>query len=568
MPHPAPPQTASVEPPIITTSNSTNPLIGQAHAAANSIFQTHVQSVLHHSASVGLRRLMNSRIRAHFLHENDSSNTAGIDNTAKEHDASILFKENPDLLQVTQEDVDKCYSFANRVGSKWADELKQQGCAEFSDIVLQVVKRGHYLEPNCCINSNTGTEDNTNHGETDGEVNGNNSKGGNNTHSYATPYAALHSLRRYKPDCDGSGEPSEHLHPIRQDEEDLSAGKIIEQIDEMAHNNKTYWHHGWDAVEEAVKRNKERINYSRDNQEEEMMKEGTKSRGRLKRVHFEGDSKDEQTNCVGEMPNKRRFDASVATNSTVEVGTADEPNEMFRAHGRPASSIGDTVYSWEDIAQSMSSQERRDLVKTAFHPPYPFEEAAAEDGANVSPPNCTTEEVCGANVVGALKKVGLTHLFEQTRHIPKERKGDGVEETKQKNSNGFESLLGASETRASFKSQQLDRLKKKALRRAEKERLGRRVPVLGERNADYYGFGGISGKVKFTENDPSQSNANRETPTGDRLSLQIHDEPERQRLLEFDLGECLLEEEDEESSAGEKNTRFLAFRSLEVAIKD
>ncbi len=515
---------------------------------------------------------MKTRIRAHFLDENDSNTTAGTGNTAKEHDASTLFKENPDLLQVTQEDVGKCYSFADRVGSKWADELKRQGCVEFSDIVLQLVKRGRYLEPSCCGNSKTDTEDqqNTiNHNETYGENNGNNPNGGNKTHSYATPYAALHSLRRYKPDCDGSGKPSKHLHPIQQDDNDLSARKIIQQIDEMAQNNKTYWHHGWDAIEEAVKRNRERINYSRDNQEEEMIKEGAKSKGRLKRVHFEGESEDKHTNCGGEMSNKRRFDASDEAQSTIKVGTAGGPNEMIRAQGRSASSIGDTVYSWEDISQSMSSQERRDLIKTAFHPPYPFEEAEAEDGSDVSPPNSTTEEVCGANIMGALKEVGLTHLFEQTRHITKERRGDDVEETKQKNSNGFESLLGASETRASFKSQQLDRLKKKALRRAEKERLGRRAPVLGERNADYYGFGGTSGKVKFTENDLCPStNAKREAPTEDRLSLQIHDELERQRWLEFDLGECLLEEEDEESCAGEKKTRFLAFRSLEMAIKD
>ncbi len=516
---------------------------------------------------MGLRRLIKSRIRAHFLHENDFNNTAGgIDNnTAKAPDASILFKENPDLLQVTQENVDECYSFANRVGSKWAGELKRQGCAEFSDIVLKVVERGHYLEPSC----KTDTEDqqNTiNRNETDSVVDGN---GGNKSYSYATPYAALHSLRRYKPDCDGSGKPATHLHPIRQDENDLSARKIAQQIDEMAHNNKTYWHHGWDAIEEAVKRNKERIGYSRANQEENI-KEGTKSKGRNKRVHFEGDSEDEQTSGLGEMSNKRRCDTSDAAHRPIEVGTADEPNEMIRAQGRSASSIGDTVYSWEDIRQSMSSQERRDLIKTALHPPYPFEETEVEDGSNVSPPTSTTEEECGANIVGALKEVGLTHLFEQTRHIPKEQQADDVEETKQKNSNGFESFLGASETRASFKSQQLERLKKKALRRAEKERLGRRAPVLGERNADYYGFGATSGKVKFTENDPrpSTTNAKREAPTGNRLSLQIHDEQERQRWLEFDLGECFLEEEDEESGAREKKTRFLAFRSLEMAIKD
>ena len=527
---------------------------------------------------MGLRRLIKSRIRAHFLQNETFNNTAGVGNTAEEPDASILFKENPTLLQVTQEDVDKCYSFANRVGIKWANELKRQGCVEFSDIVLQVLNKGHYLEPTCGNNrSDTEEQQNSNHNnETDNdEANGNNnSKVG--TKTFATPYAALHSLRRYEPDCDGSGKPSKHLRPIRQDENDVSARKIIHQIDEMARNNQTYWHHGWDAVEEAVKRNRERIDYSRANQEEEMMKEGTKSKGRIKRVHFEGDSGEGQADDAAEASKKRRCDppAADAEHETIEIDKVDKPDETNR--GRPASLIGDTVYSWEDISQSMSSQERRDLIKVAMHPPYPFEETAADDGSGVTQPTATTEEECGANIVGALKEVGLTHLFEQTRHLPKEQQADDVHETKQNNSNGFQSLLGASETRASFKSQQLDRMKKKAMRKAEKERLGRRAPVLGEKNADYYGFGAVAGKVKLTEKDPSSStNAKREAPTGNSLSLQIHDEPERQRWLEFDLGECFLEEVDEDSnnlegtgSAQEKKKRFLAFRSLEMAIKD
>ena len=536
-----------------------NHLVDQAHASANLIFQSHVQAVLQHSTAAGLRRLVKSRIHAHyFLDGKIRNNTAGVDNTAEQSDVSILFKENPNLLQVTQEDVDKCYSFARRVGTKWAHELKRQGCAEFSDIVLQLVNRGHYLEP---MSSGTDIEgrQNSKHTETDDETNGNNSNA--DKKAYATPYAALHSLRRYEPDCDGSGKPSKHLHPLRQDENDLSARKIIQQIDEMARNNQTYWHHGWDAVEEAVKRNRERIDYSRANQEDEMKQ----SKGRMKRVHFEGAEK-EQTDDEGEISNKRRCDTSDAEHNAIEVDTSEEADEIISAHGRPASSIGDTTYSLADISKSMSSQERRNLIRTAMHPPYPFDETAVDDGSDVTQPTTTAGEECSTNIVGALKEVGLTHLFEQTRLLPKERQADDVGEIKQNISNGFESFLGASETRASFKSHQLDRLKKKAMRRAEKERLGRRAPVLGEKNADYYGFGTVSGKVKLTENESQMSaKAKREPPTGNRLSLQILDEPERQRWLELDLGECFLEEVEEEE---EKKRRFLAFRSLEMAIED
>ncbi len=536
---------------------------------------------------MGLRRLIKSRIRAHLHDEIISSNnnaeeqplSSTITKDDDHHHPSILFRENPNLLQVTREDVDKCYSFANRVGMKWADELKRQGCLEYSDIVLQLVNnRGQYLEPSSTITGSNSTDEqqnnDNNHEQTvndnhDDEANHGNKK-------FSTAYAALHSLRRYEPDCDGSGKPYEHLRPIRQEDNDKSARKIIQQIDEMANNGQTLWHYGWDAIEEAVKRNKERIDYSRANQDEKEVQEGmTKSKGTKRRVHFEGDI-GEQADDVGEVLKKRRYDESDAEHSAAVSGTVNKPDETIHGRGRPPSSIGDTVYSWESILQSMSSQERRNLIMSSIHPPYPFEETIVDDGSEVNQATAAKEE-CGVNVVGALKEVGLTHLFEQTRHLPKEETNDG-EERNQSNSNGLEeSFLGASETRASFKSQQLDRMKKKAMRKAEKERLGRRAPVMGEKNADYYGFGTAVGKVRLTEEEDQSlsTNTKREAPTGTVLSLQIHDEPERQRWLEFDLGECFLEEVEEDSnqsegtsSVQEKTKRFLAFRSLEIAIMD
>lgn len=512
--------------------------------------------------------------------------------------SSILFRENPHLLQVTQEDITKCYSFANRVGMKWADELKRQGCVEFSDIVLQIVNRGHYLEPNISSSrSGGGSSDNKTAGETPDNNDTNWKKNINDNpnadnNKFATSHAALHSLRRYEPDCDGSGKPSKYLRPIlRQDDDDnnnndssSTTRKIIHQIDEMARNGQTSWYHGWDAIEEAVKRNRKRIVYSRCNEDDEEMKERTKSKegkGTKKRVHFEGgDPKEQTTDDEGEVSKKRRVydEESDAEYNPTKSGTVNKPDETIRRdRGRPPSSIiGDTVYSWEGILHSMSSQERRNLIVSSIHPPHPFEETDdVDNGSDLNQPTATTDKECGVNVVGALKEVGLIHLYEQTRHLPREETDD-VEETEPNNFNGLESFLGASETRASFKSQQLNRMKKKSMRRAEKERLGSRAPVMGEKNADYYGFGTVSGKVKLTEGDQSLStNTKREAPTGNMLSVQIHDEPERQRWLEFDLGECFLEEVEEDSnysegtsSAQENKKRVLAFRSLEMAIMD
>lgn len=581
MPHPSSPSpqaaTVTIEPPTTAPTRITTNLIAQAHTAANCIFQAHVQTVLQHTSSVGLRRLFKSRVHAHFQDEIIRNNNADqpLSSITEDDDPSVLFRENPNLLQVTREDVDVCYSFAKRVGMKWADELQRQGCLEFSDIVLQLVNRGHYLEPNSTITDGSNRNDNDDEPNNHNLETADNDEANNGNKKFATAYAALHSLRRYEPDCDGSGKPYEHLRPIRQHDNDKSARKIIQQIDEMARHGQTLWHHGWDAIEEAVKRNRERIDYSKVTNQDEEVQEGMKSRGTKKRVHFEGDP-EQQIDDAGEVLKKSRFEESDAEHSSAVSRTVNKPDGMMFSRGRPPSSIGDTVYSWESILQSMSSQERRNLIMSSIHPPYPFEETDVDDGSEVIQSTANAEEECGVNVVGALKEVGLTHLFEQTRHLFKEATND-LEETKQSNSNEFESFLGASETRASFKSQQLNRMKKKAMRRAEKERFGRRAPVMGEKSAEYYGFGTAAGKVRLTEEDQGLTTiTKRDAPISNMMSVQIQDEPERQRWLDFDLGECFLEEIDEDSNQSERKgsaqdktkKRFLAFRSLEMAIMD
>ena len=555
MPHPAPPT------PVATASTtSNNPLISQAHASANSIFKNHVQAVLKRSASAGLRRLLNARIHAHLLHKEMTSPNGGGSEHPEKDTILSFFRENPNLLQVTQEDLDKCYSFASRVGTRWADVLKRNGCIEFSGLVLDLVQSGHYLEPNSLQNNNND--------ETDNDV----TSMVDVFSKFSTPYAALNSLRRYEPDCDGSGNASKHLSSVGQEINDSSARKIIQLIDKMAYNGQTEWYHGWDAIEEAVRRNRQRIAYSRANHEEDESKEGGKVKEAKKRVQFE-DTIEEQTDdeVVLGLKNDHGLDAteSVALGKTYET-------KMDRF--RPPSSIGDTVYSWESILQSMSSQERSDLIVSSIHPPYPFENT---EGLNESRYKSTVKEEHSANIVGALKEIGMTHLFEQTRHLPSKEKKNDEDEINFSISNGLETFLCASETRASFKSQQFNRIKKRAKRMAERERLGRRTPVVDDKNDEYHDSG-AAGKVIWTEEEDQRScrsntkevefpNKNSGVP-----SLQIYDEPERHRWLELDLGECFLEEElkdDFEISQGSSSfrqtkKRYLAFRSLELAIKD
>ena len=458
--------------------------------------------------------------------------------------------------------------FAKRVGTKWATELKRQGCVELSDIVLHFVNKGHYLEPNSVMQQSQGN---------DHEIHNDDDNGDNN--KFSTSNTAVHTLRRYEPDCDGSsGRPLKYLRPITQENNESSARQIVQQIDAMAKNGDTAWHHGWDAIDEAVKRNRERIVYYSGANQDEDVKEGgtgTQPNGSRKRVHFEDSiSEEKQTDeddGGGVLSKKRRSyesDAEFDENSFKLSATSLDL-------GRQPSSIGDTLMSWETIHQSMSLQERRDLIVTSIHPPYPFEDTEA-DGGSGQGISATEDEPC-VNIVGALKEVGLTHLFEQTRHLQKAETNNIVEED---NSSGLETFLGASATRASFRSHQLNRTKTKATRKAEKERFGRRAVVMGEKNANY-NSSGMASKVKWTTEaqSPCLSNNLRESPKGELLHLQISDEPEKQRWLECDLGECVLEEvkeDDSNRSEGQANSsaqktkqkRILAFRSLELAIRD
>jgi hypothetical protein len=552
MPHPA--SSPSPPPAAAAATDDDTPLIVQAHASANSIFQAHVQTVLKHSSSVGLRHILKSRVYAHLKNELSRSN---------DNNEVCVEQGEKDPYQVTQDDINKCYCFAKRVGTKWANQLKCQGCVELSDIVLHFVNKGHFLEPNSVMQQLQGNNDET--------VN-DNDNGDNN--KFSTSNTALLSLRRYEQDCDGSsGKPLKYLRPITQDNNESSATKIVQQIDAMAKNGETAWHHGWDAIDEAVRRNRERIVYYSGGNQDEDKKEGgiaIQPNSSRKRVHFEdGNSEEKQTDeddGGGVLSKKRRSNESDAEYDKNSFKLSATSLDL----GRQPSSIGDALMSWESICQSMSLQERRDLIVTSIHPPYPFEDTETDVGLSGDNQaiSATEDEPC-VNIVGALKEVGLTHLFEQTRHLPKAETNNSVEED---SSNGLETFLGASATRASFRSHQLNRTKTKATRKAEKERFGRRAPVMGEKNANY-NSSGMASKVKWTTEvqSPCLSNNPRESPNGELLNLQIADEPEQQRWLECDLGECILEEVKEDDLCSAKKTkqkRILAFRSLELAIRD
>ncbi|KAL3768259.1 hypothetical protein ACHAW5_000012 [Stephanodiscus triporus] len=255
--------------------------------------------------------------------------------------------------------------------------------------------------------------------------------------------------------------------------------------------------------------------------------------------------------------------------------------------GRPPSSIGQETFRWHDVLEEMTTEERRGLILSAIHPPYPFE-SDTEGGAAHG--DCEPDDAhLDAVVCGALKEVGETHLWEQTRHYypggdVDEGTSQGGEEQAVPDIYDAEGrmtgeLYGASEARASFRSQERSRRRKRAMSRATKERLGRRIVSIKEHSASYAKAAACS-KVRWTEDDFAhlrRENTESGPSCADSTLPPQGERSERpRRWLEMDLGECTIEMVDGEERMkpgrvgggenGERSKRFLAFRSLEVAL--
>jgi len=564
------------------------------------------------------------------------------------------------VLEVSKMDVKQCYSLAKRVGNQWAKVLQRQGYTEFADIVLDIVGRGHFLDPS--VESSTAATNNANNDE-------------RASSKYVSPYTALHALRRYPPDCDGSGLPLQTI-PLPESDKEMngsgngskgemsSARKVIQQIDKMAHNGETNWHHGWDAIEEASKRNKERIDYFRVNnagdkeryeivpkqdytselsnnkndekeenddldsvrevnadflEEATAGEEGGDTRERSfkkqkKNVHFKDsksglplpeESVDEDSRAadidfllstnkkssyfVKQKRRKQEQLSAVDEPGNDELHSSNETNKVTE-RGRPASSIGETTFSWEELCQSMAMEERKKLIMSAIHPPYPLEsemnEEEDEEGDEETKDVPHTAILCGA-----LKEFGQTHLWEQTRHLPEtndiqnQHTNSLGAETPMNIIQGGEVIYGASEAHSTLQTQQIRRRQKRALFQATKERLGYRTKHKHAHRAEYAKIAKFS-KVQWTQGEISKKgcDGNRKNSTGagsEDLSCEPPSEESKSNWLEMDLGECMLEVTNDDfqqsQSGGEEckkvegqppTKRFMAFRSLELALRD
>ncbi len=640
-----------------TNHSSSQQLLTQARAFASHAFHSHVACVLRHVTVTCLRRLLSQRVRHHLRYnisqEQLLNSTLSIEeilsSVARRHQSSGA--SHPyNLLSITEEDIQHCYTVATRLGKKWAQVLQRQGYVELAELTLGLVAKGQFLEPQSSSSTTTTT---TTTATTPIENTANNCPTWEKTSStrsdYVSPYTALHALRRYPNDCDGSGLPSQHLPAIDDVDVDdaksfvskssISARKVIQQIDTMAmRNDMTYWHYGWDAIEEAVQRNRQRIDYSRMGNSATAIDTLTSIRGNEEDEVEMGDglvageggddniilrrNSNHAADDVSLIKKSRKRGRSAGSSGVcnkddhnqIDVAEKDDHDDCNNdyvinnntAHlqkGRPPSSIGAEEYHRNDILHELTLQERKQLIESSIHPPFPYEsdmmdgndedETSFEEHSTSMPPQNHHAVICGA-----LKDIGQIHLWEQTRHVsrtvPSRNKYESTMKDKEENImtnlsqstsmmgvnncdlEGKAMIYGVSEAQSVFQSQHQQQLHKRALARAVKERIGPRTISNAEYRAEYTQIATCS-KVRRTEEEEITHDGDEERTSTAR---QWDQSDGLHRWLEMDIGECMIEvvDDDEQTTLESvenkmtvnnetKKKFFLGFRSLEMALK-
>ena len=598
-------------------------LTAQARGFASHAFSSHVHSVLRHVTVTCLRRLLSERVRNYMRHHVSQdellNNSLSIEEILSRTNNS--YDNSTNLLYISNDDVQFSYNMATRLGKKWAQVLQRQGYVELAELTLSIVEEANYLEPQSSSEAAAATTtENTN---IDSHPMANRRRD-----DFVSPYTALHALRRYPNECNSSGIPLQHIPAEYDDTNDSddsksrgvsqsshSARKIIEQIDTMVHqqNGMTYWHYGWDAIEEAVQRNRSRIDYSRTGGHT-----NTAVSSCVSAVMGNGVDEVDEVALVppievvdegghgldrgGVSTSSRKRGRSETETSTTNINVDDVATEG-RDHngnyndadnnysrkqlkrGRPPSSIGTEVYHRDDILNELALQERKQIIESYIHPPFPYEsdmvddnddcETSVEKDPSVHPPQHHSAVICGA-----LKDVGQIHLWEQTRHVSATvRLLDGNETASTKKddrmTNQTQSIFGASAAQSVFQSERRKQLQKRASTRALKERLGRRVVPNAEYRAENAQHATCS-KVRWTEEGEITHRHHGENRSEECTADQWEHSESRNKWLEMDIGECMMEVVDDTEqttlgSAGNIDNAakkvLLGFRSLEMALK-
>ena len=271
----------------LATTKYSSSLLEQALSHATSSFQTTVLSVLHTAAVTCLKRILSQRLHEHFR----SLPPEVVGNTSISI-VDVIDNDDTNLLVVTLEDIEICQRSAIKVGLKWSETLQKQGYVELSNIALNVVtsrRGGCFLERIEQQQPQRGMERQYDNLDKQRNNREGNEQQRQNVHlamrndgialgKYTTPHATLRSLRRYLLDCDDStGLPYTLLvdyddatneneissSSSSSSSADLAVREAIRKIDAFASSNLSYWDYGYDGIIEAVRRNRDRIDYSR-----------------------------------------------------------------------------------------------------------------------------------------------------------------------------------------------------------------------------------------------------------------------------------------------------------------
>lgn len=441
------------------------------------------------------------------------------DETLARSSASSL-TSNLDVLEITAQDVVDCEIFVKRVGSQWEKMLRRRGYAEYADILVKLMDESSFLEK---PSNNEFTLDAVEALDVDLDE-----EDTPRSEKFATIDAALNSIRRYEPDCDGSGNPSAHIPTLSDDAGRSSARRAIQQIDQIIESIdgdelKANYGYDWHAINQAVKRNEKRLYTFQRNEKDEYEivpapggadEPDTEASQQEEFIRFDGSSQKKSIDADFIITNnahtakilqrKRKREEKLRTNDSGNIKVLK---------GRQPSTIGEIQWSWQDILNEIPCSRSEQLVRDYIHPPFPPEEND----------HSQTDDRTSAILCGALRPFGLTHLWEQTQH----RLTDGTR-----------SLLGS---------------QKRTMRRAMKERVGPRTLIMVDKRSE------LGDEM---ENKKSKSKVKWTEDHGEALD---NDDNQAFQWLEMDIGECVVERHERAGETSRK--QMMAFRSLEVALR-
>ena len=535
--------TSSASQPLASGQRRHHPLIEHASDfAINSAFLLQARAVLRQATLTSLQQTLMKRVRRHI---GQLTHTQILGSSSTDELLNLDHK----VMKITVRDLEQCHALALRIGAKWAEVLQREGYFDHATILLDCIQSESFVEWDQCDD------------ETEKEA----------PPAAIFPLAAINSLRRYPREYDEQNRPASYLPALDcPKNKRVSGNQLIERMDDLARTGQSDWHYGWDAIDEAARINRSRIDYKRvqmadhlgvtEDDEGDANERGKKKRRRgwQKSVKFRDEESDDDLSSEGRRQGRSATDQleSILKNGDQKSDPVrcdddfadDAPgsmtwSELGQSRGRQASAVEEESICWDTAKSGFSQDEKRNLVASFIHPPHSFEDVEGESSQLPDQHMDAAEERFGGTICGGLKPIAMAHLWEKARQSA--------------SANQANESQGMSEG-SQVQDSNLARKRKRDLSRATKERLGRRTFIKIQPHLSKF-FKHT--KLKWTE-------------------------VEDRNLIDFDLGECTIELDEsnrpgaggqsEESNDDSEETKMprlhqdgkktMAFRSLEVCL--